>query len=294
MEYDIKEKKKRPQNTNLKLIKNGDMILTEKGRDILSSPKPYTALWEKLKFWEDKKLRIIGIGVLLAMVLLLAAGYYVLTSYRVNTVYVEGNIHYTNEEITEMVMSDNLGNNSLYLALKYKDRGVENIPFVEKMDVTILSPDSIRISVYEKPLAGYVEYLGRYMYFDKDGTVVESSNIKTAGVAQVTGLDFPYVVLNEPLPVENKDIFQQILNITQLLSKYELITDKIFFDYHYNLTLYFGEVKVLLGKGDTLEGKIMRLQYILPELEGKKGILQMENYDENSKNIPFHQENAKD
>lgn len=294
MEYGIKEKKKKPRNTNLKLIKNGDMIITEKGDGIFDSPKPYATLWEKLKFWENKKLRIIGIAVLLSVVLLLVAGYYVLTNYKVNTIYVEGNIHYTNEEIIEMVMSGSLGNNSLYLALKYKDRGVENIPFVEKMDVTILSPDSIRISVYEKPLAGYVEYLGRYMYFDKDGTVVESSNIKTAGVPQVTGLDFQYVVLNEPLPVEHEEIFQKILNITQLLSKYELITDKIFFDYDYKLTLYFGDVKVLLGKGDTLEGKIMRLQYILPELEGKKGTLQMESYDEDSKNIPFHQENAKD
>ena len=47
---------------------------------------------------------------------------------------------------------------------------------------------------------------------------------------------------------------------------------------------------MLLGSSDAIDGKIMRLRYILPELEGKKGTLQMENYDENSKNIPFHQE----
>ncbi len=38
--------------------------------------------------------------------------------YRVTTVYVEGNIHYDNEEIMEMVMTGRLGNNSLYLAMK--------------------------------------------------------------------------------------------------------------------------------------------------------------------------------
>ena len=33
-------------------------------------------------------------------------------------------------------------------------------------------------SVYEKAVAGYVEYLDKYMYFDKDGTVVEASDTK--------------------------------------------------------------------------------------------------------------------
>ena len=39
---------------------------------------------------------------------------------KVTTVYVEGNIHYNKEEIMDMVMTGTLGNNSLYLALKYK------------------------------------------------------------------------------------------------------------------------------------------------------------------------------
>ena len=64
------------------------------------------------------------------------------------------------------------------------------------MDVNILTPNTIRISVYEKALAGYVEYLGRYMYFDRDGTVVESSSERTRGIPQVTGLRFDYVVVN--------------------------------------------------------------------------------------------------
>ena len=42
------------------------------------------------------------------------------------------------------------------------------VPFVEKMDVSVVDPHTIKIEVYEKALAGYVEYLGHYMYFDKD------------------------------------------------------------------------------------------------------------------------------
>ena len=108
-------------------------------------------------------------------------------NYTVTTVYVEGNVHYTNEEIIERVMEGRYGDNSLLLSMKYKDKSIVGVPFVEKMDVSVLDPHTIKIEVYEKAIAGYVEYLERYMYFDKDGIVVESSQEKTAGVPLVTG-----------------------------------------------------------------------------------------------------------
>ena len=120
--------------------------------------------------------------------------------------------------------------------------------------------------------------------------MVESSEVRTVGVPQVTGLTFEYVVLNEPLPVENDEIFKKILSITQLLTKYNLAADKIFFDSAYDLTLYFGQVKVTLGNSEEIDEKIMRLQYILPELEGKAGTLRMQNYTEDTKNITFNQD----
>ncbi len=233
---------------------------------------------------------MIGATVAACCVLLTGIYYYITTAYEVTTVYVDGNVHYTNEEVMDMVMEGRYGNNSLYLAMKYKDKGVEGIPFVEKMDVNILTPNTIRISVYEKALAGYVEYLGRYMYFDRDGTVVESSAERTRGIPQVTGLHFDYVVVNEPLPVENDEIFKRILDITQLLNKYELMADKIFFDSSYDLTLFFEDVRVTLGSSSEIDQKIIKLKNILPELEGKSGTLQMENYTEDTKNITFRRE----
>lgn len=234
-----------------------------------------------------KSLFIIGMMILFLLIAL-AAGYaYVITNYTVTTVYVEGNIHYTNEEIIGMVMEGNYGNNSLLLSLRYKDKSIEGVPFIEKMDVSVENPHTIKIEVYEKALAGYVEYLERYMYFDKDGIVVESSKEKTAGIPQVTGLTFDHVVMYEPLPVEDPGIFRSILSITQLVNKYNLSTDRIYFGADGSLTLYFGDVRASLGMGDYLDEKIMILQDILPKLSGQKGTLRMENYTEDTKNIPF-------
>ena len=152
----------------------------------------------------------------------LGGGYYVLDTYTIKNVYVEGNIHYTQEEIQEIVMDGPLGDNSLYLSLKYKNKGIEDIPFVDVMDVSILSPDTIKITVYEKALAGYVAYMDSYMYFDKDGYVVESSQIRTEGVPQITGLQFSSCTLGQKLPVEREEIFTGIMDLTKLLGKYKL------------------------------------------------------------------------
>lgn len=230
---------------------------------------------------------IITGSAALLLCALIAVALHFYTNYRVTTVYVEGNTHYTNEEIRNMVMDGVLGDNSAFLSIKYRDRSIEGVPFVSKMDVTVVDPNTIRIQVYEKATAGYVEYLDRYMYFDKDGVVIEASNEKTKGIPLVTGLDFDHVVVKEPLPVEDPAIFKSILNITQLVNKYNLKIDRIYFAKDGTITLYFDDVRVSLGQPDNLDEKVMHLQYILPEINGRAGILRMENYNEDTKNISF-------
>lgn len=221
---------------------------------------------------------------------LLGSAIFLFDHYRIRTVIVEGNVHYSNEEIIDKVIISQLDNNSLFLSLKYRDKEITGIPFVEKMDVSILSADTIKITVYEKVLAGYVEYLGKYMYFDQDGIIVESSAEKTEGIPQVAGLSFDSVTLYEILPVENENIFQSILEITQLLEKYEIVMDRIYFDQDGGMTLYFKEIRVRLGDLGNIDEKIVCLKAVLPELEGEKGVLRLDTYDENSKNITFNRD----
>lgn len=234
--------------------------------------------------WQAIKKPVILLSVLL---IVLIAVIMVSQMYTVDTVSIEGNIHYTNEEIQEMVMGDQFGDNSLFLAMKYKNKEITDIPFVETMDVTIVSPHSVKITVYEKALAGYVEYMGQFFYFDKDGIIVESSDVRTMGIPQILGLTFQYIVLYEKLPVENDTIFKQILDVTQLLNKHAINVDKIYFDKNYNITLYFDEARVKLGSTDYIDEKVMRLKSILPQLTDKKGVLRMENFTTDIENITF-------
>ena len=220
------------------------------------------------------------IVIYVAIVMLIAFAVVVINDkYTVDTIAVEGSTHYRNEEIIDMVLGDGLlSHNSLYLSAKYRDKEIKDVPFIETMNVRILTPDSIKITVYEKSMAGFVEEMGRYIYFDKDGTVIESSDVKTTGIPQIMGMNFDHFVLYEKLPVEDDKIFKQILEVSQLLDKYGISVDKIYFDSDYNLTLYFDQARVKLGSFDNIDEKVIRLKSILPELEGKKGVLKMENY----------------
>lgn len=243
--------------------------------------------WELNKEIPVKKVILITAVVILFFIALLTGYSYIATNYTITNVYIEGNIHYDNEEIMEMVMEGRYGDNSLFLSLKYKDKSIRDIPFIEKMDVSVLDPHTVKIVVYEKALAGYVEYLDRYMYFDKDGIIVESSLEKTKGIPMVTGLKFDHVILYQALPVEDSAVFADILSITQLVNKYDLSVDRIYFGSDGSITLYFEDIKVALGNEGGLEIKVMKLPYMLPSLEGKSGTIRMENYTEDTKTITF-------
>ena len=226
--------------------------------------------------------------VVAAAVLFVSAGMaFILAGYRVTHVEVVGNSHYTEQEITDMVLKGNVFDNSLLLNIKYRNKSIEDIPFVEKMDVEVKNNDTIRIMVYEKKLAGCISYLGNYMYFDREGIVVESSPQITEGVPEITGLRFNHVRLYEQLPVERSEIFQEILELTQLLDKYEIIADKIYFDTDNNVTLYFGEARVLIGSKSHIDEKIMQLSVIVPSIQGKAGVLDMREYETGTTTLTF-------
>ena len=215
----------------------------------------------------NKALRIL-LTVIAIMALLCGLLAFLWYKYSITTVTVSGNSHYSDDEIKDMVFTGPYSYNSLVLSL-------------------ILGSNSVRINVYEKAVAGYVEYLGHFMYFDKDGIVVESSNRAIEGIPFVTGLSYDHVVLHEPLPVKKPTVFLTILSITQLLGKYNIETDRIAFDSDENITLYFGDARVSLGTDDYIDEKINEMHLLLPKLRGYSGTLHMENYVGEEVNFSF-------
>ena len=209
-------------------------------------------------------------------------------NFKVKTVIVEGSTHYTTDEITNYVLDSKFCRNTAFVYLKYHNKSIKDVPFVEQMDVNIVDRNTVKIHVYEKYTAGCIQSLGNFVYFDNDGKVIEISEIKTENVPVVTGLSFDHFTLHEPLPIENKEVFNSILNITKLLNKYDLIADTIYFDENRNITLFFDDVRVNIGDGSNMNEQFMTLPKILPSLEGQKGVLHMEKYAEDNPNVVFN------
>lgn len=216
----------------------------------------------------------------LAVLLLSVAGVF-----RIREVTVSGNEYYTKEQIADFVIEDGYKRNTLYLYLRYKYMEQPEIPFIDTFEVKINSFHSVSIRVYEKNIVGYVRYLGKNVYFDKDGIVVESSDELMEGVPMIRGLSFDQLTMHQALNVKDPKIFDTILSITQLLTKYDLHPDEIRFGSEDELYLQLKDVKAALGKGDHLDEKIGRLKQLEADLADKSGTLHMENYTDETTHI---------
>jgi len=239
---------------------------------------------KKHKYYDYSFLR--GLKKLLIFSLVIIIPVFILfVTCRLKTVTVEGSSHYSTEELQDKVITKKTDNNTILLYLSYKYGKVDSIPFVEDIDIEIINKNSIKIHVYEKVITGCIEFMSGYMYFDKDGIIVESSDVKLDEVPFVTGLSFNKIVLYEKLEVQKKALFNVILNITQLIRKYQLKIETIQFNSDLEVTLYSGDIKILLGKRDTYDEQIAELLNLLPSAEGKKIILDMISFKEGQDKI---------
>jgi cell division protein FtsQ len=214
-----------------------------------------------MRYFKSSKGKI-KIAIAAAVILL---GAVVFLSLQIKEIKVTGNKKYTQEQIVNLLFKGSWDRNAIFCIYKDRFQDHEQIPFVEDYKIVFLSPVKVEVIVYEKTVVGFVSYMGSYLYFDKDGIIVESSSSELPGVPRIVGLQYGHIALHQPLPVENGRIFSEILTLTQLLSTHELTVD---------------EIKVFLGSNDQMNGKISELKDQLPVLKGLKGTLYLDTYDE--------------
>lgn len=214
------------------------------------------------------------------LVFLLAA--IVLATLRIQNFTVLGNTRYNSEEIVDLIFSDTWDTNSFYCFCKDKTKEHKQLPFIQRYDIDWEGPTSVVITVYEKNVVGYVDYMSSHMYFDKDGIVVESTSENLEGIPLITGLSFGSIVLYKELPVQNSQVFRDILNLTGALDENNISCDKISYDNLLNATLYIGDLEVIMGGNANMEMKVFTLRDILPKIQGMKGELNLSNYSEGS------------
>lgn len=212
--------------------------------------------------------------------------------FTVESVEVEGNEIYSDEKIVSWILDDEYSWNSLYVFFKYKFAETGDLPFVSEIEVSLTSPHTVHLQVTEKGILGYVyvSSIGLNAYIDSDGLVVELSEDVLDDTTQIVGLGVESAVLYESLPIEDSSVLKMLLNVSQLLEKYELAPERICVTEDSEVLLDYDEIQVNLGKNTNLNEKVVRLQQIMPEIEGMTGTLHLEDWTETNTDVYFSKE----
>ena len=235
-------------------------------------------------FTKETWLSVKQMLIILVILAVFAAGVWGFNSYRLKNITVEGLSRYTKEEFLQKMKSGFPFVLTPVYCLQ-DSLNQKNIPFVEKYEIEYTDSHTARIIVHEKRVTGCVIVMGRYMFFDKDGIVVESSDTRLDDVPVVTGLKFNEIVLFQQLNIQKQSLFNTILELTRLIDDKNIRVNEISFASNYEVTLYTDNVTVLLGKRTSYDEQINALDGILDSLQGRSGTVDMQNYTKENKDV---------
>ncbi len=252
-------------------------------------PEKLNPLYEKKK----KQSRALKIFSVVAGVIAVITAVYVFV-FRLEEVTYTGNKYYSEEELNEMLLSDGMSWNSLYVLVKFGLIFNPDYPYIENVAVRMESPSHLHIDVSEKVVVGCVDCSGTYMYFDAEGMIIDSAARQFGGVPLIEGYSFENAVFGEKLSMEDERTLDKVINMAVMLSKHKIKAEKVAYDEDGKATLYIGNVRVELGKDTNLKMKLVDLPRILPSLAGKAGVLHMENYSADSDSVTFTEDKEPD
>lgn len=243
---------------------------------------------ENKRKFRIKKRTIYAIILMVMLVCFLMIGFLLL--FQIRKMEIKGNQYLTQQEIYNWVQEDEFSANSVYLLWKYNLADSELLPAMEDMKVSLKSPWSVKLTVEEKPVAGYIVLNDECVYFDKDGVVLARTQEWWEDVPCIEGLAVEQVTLYEELPVsdENKKAFEHLLDMSQTLKKYELKPDRIVCQGS-DIHLYFGNKCVILGD-DNMVDRIAQITPILEKLGEQSGTLHLETYESSDSVVSFEKD----
>lgn len=198
--------------------------------------------------------------IILAAVVVAIGG--ITFGFHIDHIKVEGTEIYTAEEITNSVFTRKYSDNELMFFFYEKIYGINKLPFVEDIDVSFDNRNTVTLHVYDKSISGCIKYMGKYVYFDKDGIVLQSMDEKRTEVPVVTGISFGTFTVGKAFNVKDASLFSTIMNLSQLISHYDINVDRIHIGSG-QIIVYSGAIQVLLPKKDMYDDEMSALSSVL-------------------------------
>ena len=196
-----------------------------------------------------------GIGGISVLLITLS----VLPIWRVTTVEVSNNQHYSKEEIEKVLLIDN--EPFWGLSKKKLQKRLKSLPYVEDSQIAYGFPGKIKVRLVEKVPYGYVPFMGTYLCIDEKGQVIEQTNGRSEGIPIIKGLSFNAFRTGELLPLESEDALLVAMEIIDTLKKYNFdknITTVDVYDLE-QIHLYVDNLDAIIGNIQHFEEKLQQL-----------------------------------
>ena len=226
----------------------------------------------------------------MALAILGVAGYMIISIFFVvKNVSIEGSTIYTDEQLSEMIFTDEHSKNSVYCWAKNKISPVEDIPFVESVTIDLVKPDTLKVSVKEKErTCRMADVTGMQVYFNSDNVVTEISDVVFDYVPEVVmeDVELSEETVGEKSPFKTKRN-NELKNLIFCLKEQGISVQGIRFTSEGSIFLAYQGININFGTSANTDAKVLRLKYILPQLEGQVGTLHLEDWSEGNRDIVF-------
>lgn len=237
------------------------------------------------------KFRFYFLNFLLGIIIVVIAGAMIIGMFcTVKEVKVSGTDLYTPIEIQNLVLNKPHDNNTIYAFFRNKIQDPPEIEFIQDVEVSLVSYEQLAIVVKEKKyVAAMPQQIGEqifFIYFDGQGKIVEISQrfVEPSIIVEGTACEEPKVGKTMKLP---KGQVSYLTKALQMLEEEKISVQKVVINQDNHMAFVSNGVTVQLGGKSKLEEKIERVAQILPELEGKIGVLHLENWNETNTDIVF-------
>jgi len=215
-----------------------------------------------------RRLLIVAAGLFCVLVFMLSP------VFNFEEISVSGNLQIYNDEILERAGLDGAVNFFMFSPRRARQQVMEN-HFIDQVVFRRVFPNELEITVWERFLSGYIEYLeGMFLYIDENGRVIEVRSYKTEDLPVVTGLRFTHMQIGEILEVDNPAAFSTVVTFAQLLNRHDLtgVISQIDVSDPNNTRIRVYNMEVYLGDTSNAHEKISTLREIVNEWPGAREV----------------------
>lgn len=184
---------------------------------------------EKRRMKRKRKLKMPGFFTKIFIILgvIIAVTAFSLSSFfTVDTIDVQGNKYFTDEEISNMAHAST-GQNIIYKLNKGNMLNyLEKNPYIEEARVYRKLPSTIVINVKERIQIAALTYGDQFLIIDNKGTLLRITKTKPK-LTIVTGFKVKKVKLGEPVEVNSPDLFKELLSLLKSMEAGDVYFTKI-------------------------------------------------------------------